>query len=270
MSVSHVRPQGVTPSGAPTMPRSSAAVARLPTPPAMDPYAALYALTVNQRSQNAETAKSATTTNRAQAREELDRVEHELQKQKEAEESKTFWDVLGDALSVVTIVATTVGSLATGGALAVASCALSAASFAQNEFHVLEELGVDAEIAAGIGIGCGVLGVAAGVGAALEGVKKLSAVEAKLATASKLIEGGSTTGSAVTRLGSELESRHAATAYARSEVHAAEVRHIERTQDRLVKTLGETAKSYERALGTLVEIVSEQARCRETIAQSLA
>ena len=236
----------------------------------MDPYTALYALTANQRSQNAENAKSATTSNRAQAREELHRVEQELQKQKEAEESKSFWDALGDIFSVVTVVAAAVGSVVTGGALAVASCALSAAAFAENKLHVLEELGVDAGIARGIGMGCGIAGAAAGGLALLEDVKSLSEAEAKLDTASKLIKGGGTTGGAVTRFGSEVESQEATEAFARSEVHAKEMRHLERSQDRIVKTLGETAKSYERALGTLVEIVSEQARCRETVTRNLA
>lgn len=119
-------------------------------------------------------------------------------------------------------------------------------------------------------MGCGIAGAVAGAGTIVEGVKTANEATAKLDTASKLIKGGSTVGEGVTHFGSAFESREAAAAFARSEVHSTNLRHLERTQDHIVKTLGETAKSYERALGTLVEIVSEQARCRETLARNLA
>ncbi|MFO0667812.1 MAG: hypothetical protein U0174_27915 [Polyangiaceae bacterium] len=242
----------------------------LPKPALTDPKMALYSLLASRRDANAEVAKSDVTAKRNEEQRAMDEADRALERQREAEENKSFWDVLGDIFSVVTIAATAVATLCTGGAMAVASCALTAASVVEQKGHVLEELGVDAEIARWVGVGCSVgAGVTGGI-AMSEGATSAVQLIGKVQRFADLTASGALVGRGVTMMGHAAAERAAAMAYADSEAAVAKMRHAERSSERTVTILKETARSFERALGALVEITSEESQTRENVVRAFA
>ncbi len=105
-------------------------------------------------------------------------IDQELQaiaKQAEAAKHKSLWDdlggVLGEVAKVAGLVASAAAVVCTAGAatpllvLAIVGAAMSAASFADGELHVLQKMGVDAKTAGWIDFGVSIAGAACSLGA---------------------------------------------------------------------------------------------------------
>jgi hypothetical protein len=95
----------------------------------------------------------------------------------QAEQHKSFWDSLGGVFSEIAKVAGVVASIAAAvatcgagsplAAVAVAGAVMSTAGFADGELHVLQALGVSADVAGMIDVGLSIGGAATSVGAGL-------------------------------------------------------------------------------------------------------
>jgi hypothetical protein len=107
----------------------------------------------------------------------------DVQKQRDAvaqeaadQKSHSFWDdlgsILGEVAKVAAVIASVAATVCTAGsaapfAIAVVGAVLSAASFADGEFHVLQSLGVKSEVAGWIDTGMAIGGAVATAGAGM-------------------------------------------------------------------------------------------------------
>jgi len=135
-----------------------------------------------------------------------------IQKAVEASQHQSFWDdlgnVCGEIAKVAGLVAAVAAAIGTAGALAPvawAGVALSSAGLLDGETHLLQKLGVSADVAGWIDAGLSLGGGVTAAGAALFGEKAAAAVATKaVSTASVVVSGVTSIGKGA----SEVESAH--------------------------------------------------------------
>jgi hypothetical protein len=142
-----------------------------------DPLAILYLCESKDADANVQTGTARINGLEAERDEALKKEQKAIQDAIQAEHDKSFWDDAANVLSKVAEVAAVVASVAavvaTAGAatplsaLAIAGCAMSSASIVDGEAHVLEKLGVDANVAGWIDTGLSIGGALCSGGAAV-------------------------------------------------------------------------------------------------------
>ncbi len=185
--------------------------------------------------------------------------------------SPNFWSDIESGATVIAEVAAVVGaaavSVVTLGAgspllaVVVIGVAMSAASMADSQFHVLEKLGVDADVAAyvdlGLAVGGAVLtfggGLSSGASAGSQLVSRLGATAVAAGAGAKIAQGG-----AHIRNG-EFKA-DAKDAEADAKAARFEIKRAQRIEQMLIQGLAESAKSGQRALETLQGAMSTQAQ----------
>jgi hypothetical protein len=204
-----------------------------------------------------------------------DAFDHLRENGEAAWNSPKFWAELEDGAVIVgkvaAVAASAAGTVATLGATGpalvavVIAVSLSAASFAEDQTHVLESLGVSAEAAAWTSFGCAAAGaiVTAGVGAStLAGqASQLSKVAHAVELTGQGVAAGAeiTVGVAHARRGAHAAMAEEAVAD-RSEAQHARAR-VDRQLLALIDVLQESDKSVSRTLEALEGAVRTQGQC---------
>jgi hypothetical protein len=189
--------------------------------------------------------------------------------------SPNFWSDVESGATVVAEVAAIVGatavSIVTFGAgtpllaVVVIGVAMSAASMADSQFHVLEKLGVNADIAAYVDLGLAVAGAVLTFGAGLS-----ASGGAAVSAGSQLISRLGTTAvmagayAKITQGGAHIQNgefkAEAKDAEADGKAARFEIKRTQRIEQMLIQGLADNAKSSQRALETLQGAMTTKAQ----------
>ncbi|HEY1694022.1 MAG TPA: hypothetical protein VGG39_17765 [Polyangiaceae bacterium] len=208
-AVSNTAPVTATPSQTTAPANAATQTSLLPSPGDVptDPILMLFYCDTKQE-QVSETSGEKEVENAQDLQQQaLKKEQDAIQKEVDAAKHKSFWDKLGkicgDVAKAAAVVASVAAAVATCGAgsplavVAVAGATLSSAGFADSELHVLQKLGVNAQVANLLDAGMS----AAGGGAALGVAAAVHATTAFMAGAS-VVSGIGTVGSGAATIGS--------------------------------------------------------------------
>jgi hypothetical protein len=165
-----------TPSSpaAPASPSTGSTLLPPPTEAATDPFSMMYLIESSDRQLGLDGASKRLQDLQQEGQVAFKKEELAIQQQDQAAKHKSFWqkvgNICGQIAKVAGVVASIAAAVATCGAatplavVAVAGAVLSTAGFADSEFHVLQRLGVSANLAGIIDTGLSIGGAVTSVG----------------------------------------------------------------------------------------------------------
>jgi hypothetical protein len=231
-----------------------------------DPLSVLFLFESKDSQHDEKTAASKLQGLEAQRHDALKKEQDAIQKAVDASKSHGFWDdlghICGDIAKIAGIVAAVAAAIGTAGALAPvawAGVALSSAGFLDGETHVLEKLGISADVAGWVDLGLslgGSLGAAsvAIFGSSAAATSATSAVK----TAALVVDGAGTIGKGAAAIESAHEQAETDRAGADETAAKASSDHIGRLLQTLMAQLKDSDEKSQHIISTITQIKATQ------------
>lgn len=236
---------------------------------ATDPMSLLYLFESKDGQNDTKGAASKMRALEAERHTALEQEQQAIEQAIEASKNHSFWDDVGSICSEVAKVAGVVASIAVAvgtcgaatpiAAVAIAGAVLSSAGFVDSELHVLQKLGVSADVAGWADLGMSLGGAAASLGAGIAaGGAAATNTTSTIAKASAIAGGAGMIGKGTSEIEAARDQAQADQATADEIAAQAQSDHIGRLIQQLVDETKDSDEKSQRIMTTIAQTKSTQ------------